>query len=129
MLLLRRRRRSIAAEIDARLGAEGIVAADESANFFGVESRGMAQVRGNGHLAASTSRILFIMWLPRRELTIPRDRVTAVERATSHLGKTMGRQLLRVRFTNDAGRPDSAAWLVRDLAAWETALGTGRDRV
>jgi hypothetical protein len=97
--------------------------ADESANFFGVESRGMAQIRGNGHLAASPSRILFIMWWPRRELTIPLDQVRAVERTKSHLGKTMGRELLRVRFTNAAGEPDSVAWLVRDLAAWESALG------
>lgn len=123
MVLLRRRRRKIAAYVDARLGGEGIVAADASANFFGVESRGRAQLRGNGHLAASHSQILFVMWLPRRELTIPRDRVTAVERTRSHLGKSVGRELLRVGFTNDAGAPDSVAWLVRDLAAWESVLG------
>ncbi|MFN2587926.1 MAG: hypothetical protein ABR613_07400 [Actinomycetota bacterium] len=126
MLLLRKRRRAIAAEIHARLGEESIVAADESANFFGVESRGRAQLRGNGYLAASPHQILFIMWLPRRELAIPRDRVSAVERTRSHLGKTIGRQLLRVRFTNDAGRPDSVAWFVRDLPAWEAALGAGQ---
>ena len=98
--------------------------ADESANFFGVESRGVAQMRGNGHLAASRSQILFIMWLPRRELSIPRDRVTAVERTRSHLGKTVGSELLRVRFTNETGAPDSVAWAVRDLAMWELALTT-----
>lgn len=96
--------------------------ADESANFFGVESRGKAQLRGNGHLAASPDEILFVMWLPRRELTISRHRVTAVERTRWHLGKSVGRELLRVRFTNDAGEGDSVAWLVRDLAAWESAL-------
>jgi hypothetical protein len=122
-ILLRKRRRGIAAEVHARLGGEGIVVADESANFFGVQSRGKAQIRGNGHLAATSHQILFIMWLPRRELTIARDRVSAVERTRSHLGKTIGRELLRVRFTNDAGRPDSVAWFVRDLAAWESALG------
>lgn len=100
-----------------------MVAADDSANFFGVESRGAAQIRGNGYLAASPDEILFIMWLPRRELAIPLSRVTAVERATSHLGKTIGRELLRVRFTNDAGQPDSVAWFVRDLPMWESALG------
>ncbi|HEV3472372.1 MAG TPA: hypothetical protein VG408_04095 [Actinomycetota bacterium] len=126
MLLLRKRRRAIAAEVHARLG-EGIVAAEESANFFGVESRGKLQIRGNGFLAASSSQILFIMWLPRRELTILRNRVSAVERTMSHLGKTIGRQLLRVRFTNDAGQQDSVAWFVRDLQAWESALGTVGD--
>lgn len=99
-----------------------MLVADESANFFGVESRGKGQVRGNGYLAASPGQILFVMWMPRRELAIPRHRVTAVERTRSHLGKSVGRELLRVRFTNDAGEPDSAAWLVRDLGAWESAL-------
>lgn len=122
MIFLRRRRRAIAADVASRLAGEGIVLADESANFFGVESRGGAQLRGNGHLAASPERVLFVMWLPRRELTIRRDRITSVERTKSHLGKSVGRELLRVRFTNDAGEADSAAWLVRDLAAWETAL-------
>lgn len=126
MFFLRRRRRAIAADVHARLGQGRIVAADESANFFGVESRGVAQMRGNGYLAASRDEILFVMWLPRRELTIPRSRVTAVERTKSHLGKSVGRELLRVRFTNESGQPDSVAWLVRDLPTWESALEPGR---
>lgn len=122
MILLRKRRRAIAAAVRARLGEGNVVAAEGSANFFGVESKGKAQIRGNGHLAASPDEILFVMWFPRRELSIPRHRVTGVERTRSHLGKTVGRELLRVRFTNDAGEADSAAWLVRDLAAWEAVL-------
>lgn len=125
MLFFRKRRRRIATEVHARLGAGSIVAEEDGANFFGVESRGAAQLRGNGHLAASADEIVFVMWLPRRELTIPRSRITGVERAKSHLGKTIGRELLRVRFTNDGGEPDSVAWFVRDLAAWESALGAG----
>jgi hypothetical protein len=63
------------------------------------------------------------MWIPRRELRIRRKRITAVERATSHLGKTVGRPLLRLRYLDEAGRPDSIAWFVRDLPAWEATLG------
>ena len=97
---------------------------DESAVSFGIESKGVWQVRGNGCLAATSEQVLFIMWLPRKELRIPRERVTAVERATSHLGKTIGRELLRIRFTNDSGQPDSAAWFVRDLPTWEATLAS-----
>ncbi len=107
------------------LGADRIVAIDEGANSFGVESRGPWQIRGNGCLAASDEEVVFVMWLPRRTLRFPRDRITGVERAWSHLGKTIGRPLLRVRFTGDDGQPDSVAWFVRDLPAWEAALGTG----
>ena len=64
------------------------------------------------------------MWLPRKDLLISRERVAAVERVKSHLGKRIGRELLRVRFINDSGEPDSIAWYVRDLAAWEAALAT-----
>lgn len=123
MIFLRKRRRKIADEVGARLREEGIILADDSANCFGVESRGRGQIRGNGCLAASPSEIVFVMWLPRRELSIPRDRVVAVDRTTSHLRKSVGRDLLRVKFTNAAGEPDSVAWFVRDLAAWEFALG------
>jgi hypothetical protein len=59
---------------------------------------------------------------PRRELRIRRERITAVERATSHLSKTVGRPLLRLRYLDDAGRTDSIPWLVRDLPAWEATL-------
>jgi hypothetical protein len=122
VIFFRKRRREAAGAAQARLGDTSVVISDESANFFGVESRGKAQVRGNGYLAASADEIVFVMWLPRRELTISRDRVTGVERTRSHLGKSVGRELLRVSFTNDAGDADSVAWLVRDVAAWEAAL-------
>jgi hypothetical protein len=95
---------------------------DETANSFGVESAGATQIRGNGCLAATEEEVVFVMWLPRRELRIPRDRITAVERVRSHLGKTIGHELLRLRYIDEAGRPDSMAWFVQDLAAWEATL-------
>ncbi|MFN2524725.1 MAG: hypothetical protein ABR505_00445 [Actinomycetota bacterium] len=123
-MFLRKRRRSIAAEVRSRLGENDIIAFDESANFFGVESRGPAQLRGNGCLGASADEVLFIMWLPRRETHIPRAQITGVERTRSHLGKTIGSELLRIRFTNDEGSPDSIAWFVTELPAWESALAS-----
>lgn len=123
-MFFRRRRQRVAAEVRERLGETEIVAIDESANCFGVQSAGVFQIRGNGCLGATHDEVLFIMWLPRKEVSIPRERVTAVERAKAHLGKTIGRELLRVRFTNDAGQPDSVAWYVRDLPTWEATLAS-----
>jgi len=44
----------------------------------------------------------------------------------SHLGKSVGRRLLRVVFHNDSGDLDSIAWYVRDVdnlvRALESAL-------
>lgn len=116
-------RRRAAGAVRQLVGDGAIVAIDERANGFGVESAGALQVRGNGCLALTDDELVFVMWLPKRVLRIPRERITAVERTRWHLGKTMGRDLLRVRFTNERGEPDSAAWLVRDLPLWEATLG------
>ena len=121
-MLFRKRRRSIVADLQTRLGE--LAAVDDFANFFGMESRGKAQMRGNGCLVASREYVVFVMLLPRREFLIPRAQVTGVERVRSHLGKTTGHELLKITFTNNQGQSDSAAWLVRDLAAWENVLAS-----
>lgn len=122
-VLFGKRRRSAAEEVRAGLGHDVLVI-DERANCYGVESEGVTQIRGNGCLALGRDTLLFRMWIPRKEIAIPRQRITAVERARSHLGKTQGRELLRVRFTTPEGTEDSVAWLVRDLPAWEAALSS-----
>ena len=114
-------RRRTADQVRSLVGSEPSLL-DDSANFFGVESRGAGQIRGNGCLAATGDELVFLMWLPRRELRISRSHITGTARVGSHLGKTVGRPLLLVRFTRDDGQPDSAAWLVRDLAMWEAVL-------
>ena len=121
-MLLRWLSRRVAEDVRGRLGAGRILLIDERANSFGIESRGALQIRGNGCLALTAGELVFVMWIPRRELRIPRDRITTVERARSHLGKRIGRDLLRVRFLDDAGDSDSVAWFVRNLPAWEAAL-------
>ena len=123
-MFLRRWFRRTAEEVRSRLGEGEILAIDESALCFGIESKGAFQLRGNGCLAATNDEVLFIMWLPHREISIPRAWITAVERAQSHLGKRIFRTLLRIGFTDEQGRADSVAWYVRDLPAWEAALAS-----
>lgn len=109
-------------EADGILLGERIVLRDGSANLFGVRSRGMGQVRGNGVLSLTDRRLHFLMWLPRRELSIPIRAISAVDTPQSFLGKTMFRPLLQIDFENEAGELDAAAWLVRDLHAWRNAI-------
>lgn len=120
--MFKKKRARVVQEIEASVGRDRILLLEDGANSFGVESQGRWQIRGNGCLAATANEILFIMWWPRREVRIARDSVTAVERARSHLGKYVGHQLLRVRFTNPDGNPDSIAWWVADLERWEALL-------
>ncbi len=115
-----RLKRVTARAVRARFGAE-IVMIDEAANCFGVESRGASQVRGNGCLVATRDRVVFVMWVPRRETTIERADILAVETPRAHLGKSRGVPLLKVIFRAN-GRQDSIAFAVRDLDGWVARL-------
>lgn len=95
-------------------------------NFFGQQSRGVGQVRGNGTLALTDSELVFEMWLLRREFRIPLYNIQAVERVSSHLGKTVGRPMVKVTFSGDGGQPDSMAWWVADVDGLIRAIEEAR---
>ena len=92
------------------------------ANLFGLESKGMKQVRGNGILLLTSSRLYYRMLLPKKEILIPLHNIDSVETPKSFLGKTKGMKLLKVNFRNDTGARDSAAWLVDRLEEWVETL-------
>jgi hypothetical protein len=87
------------------------------ANFFGVTSRGRTQNRGNGGLALTDAELVFVPMVGQNGVAVPLHAVTRVDTCRSHLGKTMGRTLLRVTWRTPEGE-DSGAWLVRDVDAW-----------
>lgn len=94
---------------------------DDMANLFGLQSIGAVQARGNGCLALGDDALVFAQWVPKRDLHIPLADVIEVDEADSHLGKRIFRKLLRVRWAI-AGREETAAWYVRDLDGWVSAL-------
>lgn len=91
---------------------------EEDANSFGVESAGSWQVRGNGTLALTDDELLFAQWVPNRLLRIERRSIVEVTTTRSHLGKTIGRELLKVVWTTELGAQDSIALWVKDLDGW-----------
>lgn len=96
---------------------------EPGANSFGVESGGPWQVRGNGNLALTEDEVLFAQWMPDRLLRIPRRSIVEVSTADSHLGKRIGRPLLRVAWTTDEGELDAIAVWVREPDRWIAILG------
>jgi hypothetical protein len=74
-------------------------------------------------LALTEEKLLFAQWVPNRVLRIPRAAILEVTTARGHLGKTMGRKLLKVVWTSESGEPDSIALWVEDLDGWLAALG------
>lgn len=109
-------------EILAKFEGQEIRKKAHSANFFGQESKGRGQWRGNGVLILTTEELFFEMWLPKRILRIPLSSIQKIETVKAHLGKTRFKPLLKVVFTNEAGEQDSGAWLVRDLQDWIVTL-------
>lgn len=95
---------------------------EEDANSFGVESAGGFQVRGNGTLALTKRELLFAQWLPNRLLRIRRASISEVTTTKSHIGKTIGMELLKVVWSADTGGQDSVALWVKDLDGWIEAL-------
>ena len=100
---------------------------ERSANFFGIESEGMTQMRGNGTLILTDEELYFQMWIPGRELSIRLDRISGTDIVKKHLGKTKLRPLLKVIFRNRKGEHDSAAWLVENPRVWISELKEASD--
>lgn len=123
VIFLRKLRDGAEAEVRHALQGQPILLLENAANSFGIESAGIAQIHGNGCLAWTGSELRFRLWMPRREFSIPQERLQEVTTVHSHLGKTKGIPLLKVSFVNDQGGEDSVALAVRDLDAWLSALG------
>jgi hypothetical protein len=97
------------------------------ANFFGQESLGLKQIRGNGVLLLLAGELIFEMWFPRRTFTIFLADIRSIERAKKHLRKNILRPLLKVVFLNNNGQTDSMAWWVRDVDDWIFKLREERE--
>jgi hypothetical protein len=109
-------------EVLNRFEGTKVLGVKSGANFFGLESLGMAQVRGNGVLVFTERELYFEMWIPKRVFRIPLASIEFVETPRSHLGKTKARPLLKVVFLNERGERDSMAWLVSDVYECKNAL-------
>jgi hypothetical protein len=99
---------------------------DRSAGFFGQQSRGVTQMRGNGTLILTDADLIFEMWIPNREFRIPLRSIQAIENPTSFLGKSRFTPLLKVVYINDQGATDSMAWQVSDLSGWMRLINEAR---
>lgn len=87
---------------------------EAGALFFGQQSRGAGQMRGNGTLIVDDSELIFEQWVTRRELRVPYRAIQSIDHPKSFLGKTQGVPLLRVNYLDDDGTADAMAWRVRD---------------
>lgn len=114
----RRREKEILTQFDAQK-----IVLQAAANFFGQQSRGRGQLRGNGLLILTNDELYFAMWWPRREWRLPRGKITGAEIVKSFLGRTRFQPLLKINFLNATGQADIAAWLVAEPEKWQEKIG------
>lgn len=114
-----------AQRIAARLAEGDILLRELRANSLVVESKGKLQARGNGGLVLTKTTLHFFQLLPQSELQVPLASVREVSLVRSHLGKTIGYRLLKVRYDTAEGS-DSVAWYVPDPEKWQRTLESSR---
>jgi hypothetical protein len=113
--LFAKRRQSII----EKFNKDDIIKISTDANFFGQESKGLRQIRGNGVLILTSYELYYEMWVPKNRICrFPLKNIIEIETTKWHLKKSKNRLLLKVIFTNDKGERDSGAWLVRNLDDW-----------
>jgi hypothetical protein len=97
-----------------------------NASFFGQQSLGVTQGRGNGTLIVTDSELVFDRWLPRKEFKVALKSIEAIETPNSFLGKSRFTPLLKVVFRTEGGQPDAMAWQVPDLEEAKRVVESGR---
>ncbi len=108
-------------EIRQKFGVNRI-RAEADANFFGLESGGKTQIRGNGRLLLTDNELVFGMFKPAKEIVIPLSSITAIDIVKWHLGKSIFQPLLKVYFDNENGTQDSGAWWLANPKEWKALL-------
>lgn len=107
------------ARVSARL-AGLTVERQSKATFYGLASAESTPVRGLGVLALTPDELVFVQFVPDREVRVPRGAISSATTATSFLDKTSERELLVVAW--DGQSPDTGAWDVADVVDWQAAL-------
>lgn len=109
-------------EIIAKFQERDILLISKEANYFGQESLGLKQIRGNGVLILTPEKLFFEMYSPKRKLAINLDSIFEIEKTKWHLKKTKGVPLFKVYFFDEKGEKDSVAWIVKDTDLWITHI-------
>jgi hypothetical protein len=112
---------SLEVRITAQYRPDDILMQDLKANYFGRESAGVGQLRGNGGLLLTAKQLHFFMFLPKSDISIPLTAITKLTITKSHLGKATLYDLLKVTFLAN-GQPDSIAWYLTEPTVWKNRI-------
>jgi len=126
-LWLKKSGKGVLAEFEVEHPGEKILHKD-GANFFGLQSKGMGQVRGNGLLILTKRKLYFRQFVPAKWFEIPLAWISSLAHPRSFLGKSKGMKLLVVNYTNQEGAADAIGWAVNDLDKWSELITSKRGK-
>ncbi len=120
-LIMGRARKHSIAEVNQRFENEHVILMALNASFFGEQSRGIRQIRGNGALVFTEKELYFLRACPRKEIIIPLDQLVSVSLRKSHLGKSIFQSLLWVEYHTETP-VDSVAWAINNPDEWKQPI-------
>lgn len=126
LVILKYLEKSRAEKILKNYSKEEIKAFSSNVNFFGLKSKGISQIRGNGALLLTKEYLYFEMWIPKKKVKIPLEKIKNIEEAKSFLGKTRFTPLLKIDFIDENNQKNSCAWQVRKLKKWIAIINQNR---
>ena len=129
MMQLRMKQMQQATHVLDEYQLEKTIAYTSAANFIGIESVGVRQVRGNGFLLLTDTNLVFERLAPKLRVKIPVRKIQRVDLVQSFLGKRNVKAILRVVYLNDEAQLDSMGILVRETERWQRLIKNTSDTV
>ncbi len=114
-------RSNLVSRVRARYRPDQILLEDRGANFFGRQSAGVLQVRGNGSLVLTATDLHFFMLVPKSEICIPLSSIREMTITKHHLHKVTPFDLLKLVFS-ESDQIDSIAWYLSDPIMWKKRI-------
>ncbi len=120
-LLFSYTRKKLENHILKKFDKNDILGATTDANFFGEQSKGAKQLRGNGALILTKDQLYFARAVPFKEYTIPLKSVSKVSLPNSFNGRSILSTLLCIQYKTGS-ESDAIAWAVKDPGSWKKAI-------
>lgn len=114
-------RKKLETYIADKFDKKEIIGATTGANFFGVESKGGKQIRGNGALVLTKDTLFFVRAVPEKEYAIPIANIVDITLPTSFNGKSVLSKLLCVHYRDDV-EMEAIAWAIKNPEKWKDAI-------
>lgn len=108
--------------IGRKFGKEQIVLSSFGVNYYGLDSEPGGPLRSAGVLVLLKEGIYYRARFAQRELSIPAASITYIGVTDTHKRKPLHQQVVAIRFLNEEGKEQKAAFRIPYPAQWVNAI-------